>query len=107
MRKAVVVNGKSYSPAEMNFNNVCRMEELGAPITSHKELTLSTVRAYFAICAGIGLDEAGAEIEAHMVGGGELKEISEAYAEAIEESDFFQALKKNAEAETSKETKKK
>lgn len=99
MRKTIVVNGRVLTPAEMTFNNVCRMEELGAPITDAENRSMNFLRAYLAVCLGSNAEVAGAELEAHVLGGGSMTELSEVLAEAMDESDFFQALSKRTEAE--------
>ena len=101
MRKSIEINGKNYVPAELTFNNVCKMEEMGASLTDAKNRSMSMIRAYVAITMNAPEEFAGAELEKHVIGGGKIDEVAEAMSEAIEESGFFQALQKNEEQETS------
>lgn len=97
MREKLTINGKDYKPAEMTFNNVCRMEELGVPLEVMDERGLSVLRAYFALCGGFTRATAGAEIEKHIIAGGNLEELADCLGEACEESGFFRALTKSPE----------
>lgn len=98
--KTVHINGKSYQGAEMTFNNVCRMEEMDAPITYGAKVSFSMLRAYLALCMNTSKENAGEELEKHIVNGGTMDELSEVMADAIENSDFFRKLQESATAET-------
>ena len=100
--KTVHINGKSYQGAEMTFNNVCRMEEMDAPITYGAKVSFSMLRAYLALCMNTSKENAGEELEKHIVNGGTMDDLSEAMAEAIENSDFFRKLQESATEETTK-----
>lgn len=100
--KTVHINGKSYQGAEMTFNNVCRMEEMDAPITYGAKVSFSMLRAYLALCMNTSKENAGEELEKHIVNGGTMDELSEVMAEAIETSDFFRKLQETATEETPK-----
>lgn len=93
------INGKSYASAEMTFNNVCRMEEMDAPITMGAKVSFSMIRAYLALCMNTTKEKAGEELELHVVNGGDFDELAEAMSQAIEDSDFFRKLSEEA-AET-------
>ena len=110
MRKSVVINGKTYKPAELTFNNVCAMEEMGASLTDAKNRSMSLLRSYLAVTMNVPEEIAGQELEAHVIGGGEFTDLADCMAEAIEESGFFRALQQNQTEEAGqveKETKKK
>ena len=98
--KTVQINGKKYQSAEMNFNNVCRMEEMDAPITYGAKVSFSMMRAYLALCMNTSKENAGEELEKHIVNGGNMDSLSDALAEAIETSDFFRKLQETATEET-------
>ena len=104
--KVIHINGKTYQSAEMTFNNVCRMEEMDAPITLGAKVSFSILRGYLALCMNTTKENAGAELEQHILNGGNFDEISEAMSEAIENSDFFRKLQETAETETPKVEKK-
>ena len=95
----MTINGKYYKDAELNFNTVCEMENMGVSIQSIDDNIMSAARAYAAICMRKPLNVAGAEIEAHIIGGGTLVDILEPFNKKAEESGFFQALRRKAEAE--------
>lgn len=111
------VNGKRYTGAELTYGNICLLEDYGVSITEiggrnyHKNL--STPTAYFALSAGFDFDTAAEEIQADIVASGDMgrviKGIMGAFTQAINESDFFQALRKRAateigQSETSEDT---
>lgn len=102
MIKAIEINGKAYKPAELDFNTMCDMEDLGVSIFETENKGLSAVRAYLAVSAGISKEEAGAEIGEHIANGGSLEVLSEAFSEAVRESTFFRTP---AKATTKKNTK--
>lgn len=93
----MTINGKFYKDAELDFNTVCEMENMGVSIQNIDDNIMSAARAYAAICMHRPLKIAGAEIEAHIVNGGTLADILESFNKKAEESGFFQALRKKAE----------
>jgi hypothetical protein len=60
------------------------------------------MRAYLALCMNTTKENAGEELEKHIMSGGNFDELSEAMGEAIENSDFFRKLQETATAETPK-----
>ena len=97
MAKIVHVNGKAYKAAEMTFNNVCKMEEMDAPVTLGQKVSFSLLRGYLALCMNTSKENAGEELEKHIVNGGTMDELSEAMADAIETSDFFRKMSETEE----------
>ena len=100
MRKEIVINNHVYKPAEIDFNAVCMFEEMGIPISNAKGRDMSLLRAYLALCMNKPAENAGAELEAHVLSGGDISELASTLAEAIDESGFFRALRKETEKET-------
>lgn len=101
----ISVNGKEYKEAEITFNAVCELEEMGCPLASIKNSSFNVARAYLALCMGGGNNAkelAGQEIQKHVIAGGDISGIVEAFGKAIENSDFFQAIGKNKKAENAK-----
>lgn len=94
------VNGTEYKAKPFDFNLVCDLEDMGISLEEMGNKKMSMVRAYFAICAGKGNEFAGKELNAHFVWGGKFEDIVEAMNKEMENSDFFQALSKTAEAES-------
>lgn len=95
--KSITLNGKNYPAAEFDYNNVATMEEMGVDLFSGNVKQMSLVRAYVAICMNSSKEEAGLEIEKHLIAGGTFDEINEAISVKGENSDFFRALKEAAE----------
>lgn len=93
----MTINGKYYKDVDMNFNTVCEMESMGVPITGIENNMLSAARAYAAICMHKPLKAAGAEIEAHVLAGGSMRDIYEVFGRKVEESGFFRSLRESAE----------
>ena len=94
------INGKDYQNAEINFNAVCELEDMGIKIFNLKGVSgAKLARAYVALCMGGAdmLDVAGVEINQHIINGGKLDTITEAFSKAVNESGFFQALKATTE----------
>lgn len=95
MKNEFTVNEKKYVAKPFTFNLMCDFEDLGVSLSDMANKSMSTVRTYFAICAGIGLSEAGQEIETHIINGGSIEPIAEAMSKELESSDFFRSLNKN------------
>lgn len=91
------INGTEYEGAKLSYNTVCDLKSLGFDITQFQENPWGFMRAYFSISSGMPLKLAGDEIEAHMVSGGDLNELSEVLSKEVEVSGFFQALRNRAE----------
>lgn len=95
--KKFTVNEKEYTAKPFDFNLVCDLEDCGFALEEFGEKRMKAVRAYFAISAGMSVEQAGKEIEQHYVKGGTLADVIGAMSEEMEKSDFFRALFKAAE----------
>ena len=93
----MIINGKEYRNIPLDFNAVCKLEEMGVDITNVDEKVMTTARAYVALCMHKPVSIAGQEIEQHVMNGGTLNEIYDAFSAEVEKSGFFQALQKQAE----------
>lgn len=102
--RTVEINGKEYIAQEITFNTVCEFEDMGVKLSELDKKSTMLLRAYAAVCMGCDAQAAGAELGAHIVGGGDLKGIADALNKAIEESDFFQTLAKRAEEKNGEST---
>lgn len=96
--KTFEVNGKKYVARAFDFNLVCELEEAGVSLSDIAKKPMSTVRAYFSLCHGGGVENAGKEIEQHIIAGGNLDNVIVAMNEELEKSDFFRSLTKAEEA---------
>lgn len=92
--KTFIINGKEINAKPFNFNMICDLEDMGVKVEEASEKPLSMVRAYIGICLGMSKADAGAEIEQHVIGGGDFVEATEAMSYEMEHSDFFLALNK-------------
>lgn len=97
MHRHIVINGKTVILKPINFAAICELEEYGFSVTGIKDKTFSSIRAGVAYHMGVNPEQAGAEIEAHIMNGGKLADFFP-IIETITESDFFQALTQNTES---------
>ena len=95
--RTFTINGKRYNAKPFDFNTVCDLEDSGVALTEMKKKPMSMARAYFALCLDGDDKKAGEEIQAHVIGGGNLEEIYTVMGEEMNDSDFFQALNQKAE----------
>lgn len=106
--KTFEVNGKRYKRKEFDFNLVCDLEDMGVSLDDMQKKNLSLIRGYFGLCAGLGKEEAGAELQAHLISGKKFESLTDVMSDEMEKSDFFRALSKTAETEDAEvETEKK
>ena len=91
------INGTEYRNAPIDFNAVCKLEDMGVDISDIDGKVMTVARAYAALCMRKPVDVAGKEIEEHVQNGGSLNTIYEVFAAEVEKSDFFQALQKQME----------
>lgn len=108
------INGKTYKIPEMDFNMICDLEEAGVSILELDEKPISSLRGFLSVIGEMSLEEAGNEIQEHLMKDGSIDEIVTEVMLALVNSGFFQALlspeeKKNMEKEVKemKETLKK
>lgn len=98
--KTFTINKKNYKAKEFDFNMVCDFEDNGIALASIGVKPTSAIRAYLAICGNMTVEMAGKELEEHIKHGGDTLSITDVLVEAVEKSDFFQALSKGQEKET-------
>ena len=79
------------------------MEDNGISLGDVRSKPQSTARAYLTLYYNGNTDVAGNEIQQHIIGGGTLDGLFDAFRESVEDSGFFQAISK-ATAETSSES---
>lgn len=101
----MIINGKEITAKPIDFNAAIELSDLGGDIYSFGTKPLAVLRAYFAYCAGIDAEAAGREIESHIVGGGDLTDLSAAFMKACDDSAFFKAVIAKAEAADKKQAK--
>jgi hypothetical protein len=101
----MIINGKEITAKPIDFNATIELNDLGGDICSFGTKPLAALRAYLAYCAGINAEEAGREIESHIVGGGDLSDLSAAFMKACDDSAFFKAMIAKAKAADKKQAK--
>ena len=86
------INGKEYESAKYSFNTHCQFDEMGVNVLDIKNKPFSILRAYFSISSGMDLDTCGDELEAHIMNGGKLDDITTVFLKELDKSDFFRSL---------------
>lgn len=97
----VKINNKSYVVPEFNFRHSKMMEQMGLPVEGmmSRRYVFTIASAFTAIVVGCDIEQADHLIEQHILGGGNLEGIFDAYARALNESAFFKKLLELDEAE--------
>lgn len=95
--KTFTVNGKTYKAKEFDFNLVCDLEDEGISIEMMDKKPMSMIRAYFRLCSGRTKQDAGEQIENHIIAGGSMNDVADAMGDAMENSGFFRALREKAQ----------
>ena len=98
MAKTFELNGKKYNAKAFDFNLICELEDMGISMADIAKKPMSTVRAYFAMCHGGSVEDAGKEMEQHIINGGGFENVISVMNEEMEKSDFFRSLSKTTEA---------
>jgi len=96
------LNEKEYEGAKYNYNTSCAFEEMGVSIADFAKKPQSIIRAYVAISGGMEVEEAGNEIEQHVIKGGNLDEVSDVLMKEMQDSGFFKSLQELAKDKTPK-----
>lgn len=99
------INGKEITAKPIDFNATIELNDLGGDIYSFGTKPLAALRAYLAYCEGVSAEEAGQEIEAHIIGGGDLSDLSTAFMKACDDSAFFKAMITKAKTAEKKQAK--
>lgn len=101
-KNTVTINGRDYDVPELNNNAIIDLADNGLDIFSKnfkKKSTLSVARGIIAWIEDIDIEEAGDELQNHIVNGGNLISIVEAFNVALSNSGFIKALTERAKAE--------
>lgn len=100
------VNGNEYEGAKYDFNTHCNLSEMGVNALDIRKKPESVARAYFAISSGLTTQEAGEEMEKHIIAGGDLSEIIIALLTEMDQSDFFRSITKRNQVAPKRGTRK-
>lgn len=101
------INNKEYTLPELNFNTLCELEDMGVSLSDFNTKAMSTVRAFIALEMGGDLNKAGKEFEAHLINGGDVKQIVDEINKTVNESGFFRALAESSPKRDAKSRSKK
>ena len=102
MDKIISINGKTAIAKEFDFNLICDLEDMGISVDAMGSKPMSLLRAYIGKCFGVSIEQAGKEMESHIIGGGKFDDIMETMSAKMEESDFFRSLSKTTEEDAPK-----
>ena len=105
----VTINRKEYRVKEMQFGEYAKIEEQGFSIIDafRKKQLLLIAMGFTCVAADCDREEAERLITQHVLGGGNIVDIANAFAEAVSESDFFQKMLGVTQTETPKTQKNK
>lgn len=106
-KNTFTVNGRKYIGRVFDFNTAADLDFMGLSVSDFGKKNLAMARAYLALYNGNDIEWAGREIQAHIVGGGNLTDLFEVFGNSVSDSDFFQAITANKETETQQESEEK
>ncbi len=100
--QTVTINQKKYAIPELTFRHLPMMEKSGLSpfdLASGKYI-FTSAQAFTAIVVGCDTDVADYLLEQHVLGGGTIQPIFEAFMNAMYESHFFKKLLERTEQAT-------
>lgn len=89
MAKKFKLNGKEIIAKPFSVNVMCDFEESGISIDKMQTMHISFIRAYLSVCLGCSVEQAGDELENHLLADGTLDDIMEVVGEMMKQSGFF------------------
>lgn len=105
----VKINNKNYTVPQLGFAHMQQLESEGISVVEliRKKQVFSMAAAAIIVCTGLSIEGANNLAEQHVLGGGKLDALYQAFSEAINESAFFKKLlEENADEENAVEAKK-
>lgn len=106
----VKINQKTYKVPELTMEHCVKMEEQGFSIIEAFQKRQMMLVSMGFVCAVADCDREDAEklLTQHVLGGGNIADIVNAFSKAVAQSDFFKKMlgldKKKAEEEAEEET---
>ena len=90
----VTINNKKYSVRELDYADFVRLEDNGLTIDdlSNGRKFFSLAAAFVCVVADCDRDRAMHLLSQHVKGGGDIKDIYNAFIRAVNASDFFAKL---------------
>ena len=107
MAKTIEINGTVYEVPELDFNAIAELSENGVDILSRKiakKSALTVARGVAAWIMGTDVEEAGREIQDHMLEYGELPPVIEILREEVNNSVFIKKLSEKRNGQTLRKT---
>jgi len=90
----VKINNKKYDVPELTFRHFTIMEEQGFSVIDafRKQQIFLLAMGFVSIVTGEDRDESERLIEQHVLGGGDIGDIYNSFAEAVNRSAFFKKM---------------
>lgn len=88
----MIINEREYKVPPITFNSICELERAGVDFSDMDGKSLSTLRGFLAFAMGTDPVSAGQELEEHLSNGGDLGQIVEEIAEAVNNCGFFHSM---------------
>lgn len=88
------INNKIYEVPQLGFGHMQQLESEGISVVDmiKKKQIFSMATAITMVCTGLPVENANALVEQHVLGGGDLSPMYEAFTNAVSESAFFKKL---------------
>ena len=102
--RTFTVNNKLYKAKEFDFNFLCDLEDQGLSLEDIERKPMSLIRTYVAFCGNLSKEQAGKEVEAHVMDGNDFSTIVEIMSKEMEDSGFFRAKQTNENQGSTKRT---
>lgn len=102
---AVKINQKNYVVPQLGFKDMVTMEDMGFSVIEifQKQKLFSLATAFTGVVANCSREESEELLQQHILGGGDIGGIANAFMEAAQDSNFFKKLlKKENEEEIKK-----
>lgn len=102
----IKINNKNYTVPQLGFGHMTQMEDMGFSVTDmlRKQKVFSMTTAFVGVVVDCDRQEAEHLIEQHVLGGGDIMDIANAFNQAVDQSGFFKKLLENAEEKETKKT---
>lgn len=88
---AVKINNKKYTVKELEFSDMTHMEDMGFSVLEmlDKHMAFSLAAAFVGVVVKCDRQKAEELCQQHVLGGGQLRTITDAFQDAMNESAFF------------------
>lgn len=102
------INQKDYVVPQLGFEHMVQMESMGFSVIEmfDKRQVFSLAAAFVGVVVGCEIEDAVHLCQQHIIGGGDVFDIYNAFEKAAKESAFFRKLLKLDEEEKKEKTKK-